>query len=68
MQALILDAKYTVGNANCGNGGVARDRCVGPMIFCDRGKQTEIVETTVWNGIEQMTWNLFFLLNFVPNS
>ena len=38
------------------------------MIFRDRGKRTEIAETTVWNGIEQMTWKLRFLLNFLLNS
>ena len=41
---------------------------IGPMIFCDCGKQTEIAELTVWNGIEQLTRKLYFLLNFLPNS
>ena len=45
-----------------------RNTTLGPMIFRDRGKWTEIAETTVWNGIEQMTWKLRFLLNFLPNS
>ena len=41
---------------------------VGPMIFRDRRKWTEIAETTVWNGIEQMTWIWHCLMNFFPSS